>query len=1007
MLQNVPVQNVDFDLIVPNFPIPISNERVGGKLHFYLKNWEKITQDSFCLSVIKDGYKPVFKDKPPLVRNPQPYTYDLSEEHLKALDTEVENFLHNNVIEEVKDLNSPGFYSCLFVRPRSNDSPNRWRCIFDISDLNTYLVAPKFKMESTNTIRKLLKIDHYCVKLDLSDAFLHVPLHNSFKKYMRFFHRGKAYQFKTICFGANFSPYIFSYLINIVMRFFHKCNIEIAAYLDDMYSQHPVPATLKHQIFFVAKVLSYLGWTVNFDKSITDPQQLMDYIGLHINLRSGLVFPPADRWQKIQTLANKFLALHTATAKQWCSLLGLLTSCQDLTQMGRLWLRPLQTHLNAFWKKQKKSAPTNSHHSHMQGSLGLVAELRQCHDWSSLDPPPTRPDYLHRQLGPGMGWQPRQPESGRQVDSSIPDRTYQSKRNDGRVESHISLQRSADQQKHFDSQRQHHSGMLPKQTRGNQVSISPSTNCENPPVVPRPQNLHQSPSHPRQIQCHQRPAVTSPPGGIHRVIHSSKCDRPNLKNLGQTNGRPLCNKIQPQVTHILFSNPGPKSPGNRCNVTELDRTSSICIPTSGSITTGTKQNQPRTVHSVPGSPGLEFQVVVPQPPKPPSGPSQSSSSNKKTSKTTSKRNIPRQSQTTQPTRLEVIQQRLRAKGFSEKSARSIAQRCRGSTNRLYEAKWKTYSNWCNQRKIDCFKITTQQLSDFFTHLAEEKQLSVSAMQGYKAVINSTIKLCTAKDVCNNFYLSSQFRSYKHQRSLLPDRVPKWNLNLVLNSLTKPPYEPILESSMKHLTWKTTFLTAFATAARVSELAALSKRKVAHNEDWSKMTLTTNKNFIAKNQDLTIDSSPRQFEIPALYDFAGPDLPDRLLCPVRAMRMYLHKSKKLRTKEKKALFISHSPKKHGDITANTISNWIKNVIKLAYKNAQDEDLTMAHVRAHEVRALAASVAFSSNLALRDINKACYWRGHSTFTSYYLRELAMSQDGVLILPNVIAASFKITQ
>ena len=281
------------------------------------------------------------------------------------------------------------------------------------------------------------------------------------------------------------------------------------------------------------------------------------------------------------------------------------------------------------------------------------------------------------------------------------------------------------------------------------------------------------------------------------------------------------------------------------------------------------------------------------------------------------------------------------------------------------------------------------------------------MQGYRAVINSTIKICTTKDICNNFYLHSQFRSYRHKQAMVKDRVPKWNLNLVLNSLTKAPYEPLLEAPLEYLTWKTTFLTAYATAARVSELRALSRKKVAHDKKWSKVTLTTRDNFIAKNQDLTIDSSPRQFHIPALYDFAGPDLPDRLLCPVRCLRYYLHKSDQIRTKEKKALFISHSKKKKGEITTNTVSNWIKQVIKLAYKNSTDQDLSLANVRAHEVRALAASTAFSHNLALQDINRACYWRGDSTFTSYYLRDMAMHQNGELILPNVIAASFKITK
>ena len=335
---------------MPEFPVPISNGGVGGRIQKHYLNWTLITEDQFCLDVVQNGYKPQFKVKPPLVKNPEPFEYNLSSEQKVALDHEINHFLEHDVIERVENINSPGFYSCLFVRPRSNDSPNRWRCIFDISRLNKFMKAPKFTMESPNTIRKLFKLDHYCVKLDLSDAFLHVPLHPAYRRYMRFFHRGVAYQFKTICFGANFSPFIFSYLINITLRFFHSMCIELAAYLDDCYAQHPVPDTLSLQINYVIQVMSHLGWTINFDKSITEPCQIMDYIGLHTDLQLGLVYPPMDRWNKIQALCQYFMTLSSTTAKLWSSLLGLLTSCQDLTYMGRLWLRPLQNHVNSQWK---------------------------------------------------------------------------------------------------------------------------------------------------------------------------------------------------------------------------------------------------------------------------------------------------------------------------------------------------------------------------------------------------------------------------------------------------------------------------------------------------------------------------------------------------------------------------------------------------------------------------------------------------------------------------------
>ena len=337
------------DLILPKFKAPDPKGGVGCKIQRHFYNWSLITQDEMTLEVVKNGYLPKFKEKPPLVSNPQPFEYDSSELQKSAIDQEISHFLEHGVIEPVQDLSSPGYYSCVFVRPRSNDSPDRWRLIFDISQLNKFLVAPKFKMESTSTVRNFLRLHNYAVKLDLSDAFLHVPLHKKFRKYMRFFHRGKAYQFRSICFGANFSPFIFSYLINSVMKYFHKLAIEICAYLDDMLAQDLVPSTLIKQINFVVQVMTHLGWTINFDKSILDPLQLIDYIGLHINFMTGMVFPPQDRWDKILKMCNQFLQSQQATAQTWSQLLGLLTSCQDITHMGRLWLRPLQFQLNHYW----------------------------------------------------------------------------------------------------------------------------------------------------------------------------------------------------------------------------------------------------------------------------------------------------------------------------------------------------------------------------------------------------------------------------------------------------------------------------------------------------------------------------------------------------------------------------------------------------------------------------------------------------------------------------------
>ena len=212
---------------------------------------------------------------------------------------------------------------------------------------------------------------------------------------------------------------------------------------------------------------------------------------------------------------------------------------------------------------------------------------------------------------------------------------------------------------------------------------------------------------------------------------------------------------------------------------------------------------------------------------------------------------------------------------------------------------------------------------------------------------------------------------------------------------------MISAKPKYVAWKTAFLTSLATAARISELGAISYKKLKHDENWSYVQLETTDNFLAKNQDMMLESAPRTFKVPALFDYAGPDLPDRLLCPVRAIRIYKFRFQAIRG-SKKLFFISLRPEHPKEISKNTLASWIRNTIKLAYQNSDEENKTLNQVSVHEVRALASSLSYRQNLSLQDINKKCYWKSHSTFTNFYLRDIALTSEEGLQLPNMVAAS-----
>ena len=90
----------------------------------------------------------------------------------------------------------------------------------------------------------------------------------------------------------------------------------------------------------------------------------------------------------------------------------------------------------------------------------------------------------------------------------------------------------------------------------------------------------------------------------------------------------------------------------------------------------------------------------------------------------------------------------------------------------------------------------------------------------------------------------------------------------------------------------------------------------------------------------------------------------LLCPVRALRIYLTRVFP-RRKNRKRVFISHLENYQKEISSDTVSRWIVQTIRFAYEGSS---LELPKVNAHEVRALASSWAWFNKVALEDILRA---------------------------------------
>ena len=141
-------------------------------------------------------------------------------------------------------------------------------------------------------------------------------------------------------------------------------------------------------------------------------------------------------------------------------------------------------------------------------------------------------------------------------------------------------------------------------------------------------------------------------------------------------------------------------------------------------------------------------------------------------------------------------------------------------------------------------------------------------------------------------------------------------------------------------------------------------------------------------------------IPALAPSLDRSLKeDKSLCPVRALRYYLDRTKDLRA-GKELVFVSFQKSFQKDIVPATVSSWIKQTVLLCYQLSDHEAQTIHQVRAHYV-AFAASKAFQGGVSLDQILSACHWKAHNTFTQFYLKDLAWADSELYHLGPVVAA------
>eukprot|EP01050_Picozoa_sp_SAG11_P007548 SAG11_NODE_635_length_8040_cov_3.233472_1_plen_507_part_00 len=351
---------VDFSPLLPHLP-------VGGRLRYFVPAWRRLVDDPWCVSVVSSGYVPELAAMPP-DRPPKPLR--LPPQHVEPMREMITSMLAQEVIEPVGSPLTPfapspwaapactSIYQSYFLIRKKEGS---FRGCMDQRYYNGYVIAARFRMETLMALRDLARPGDWLCKIDIRDAYLHVPLRPAYRPGFRFLGPSAtsgcdSFQFRTLCFGLKSAPRCFTRLLRpLISRlrsgvYTEGRPVRCMILLDDIAILGPSPLRAALDAALIVGLLRELGFTPHPTKSDLRPREAAgEYLGAVVDLRPEVMSfrLPRSKRVDIRRCCEQLLASESEllSPRQLSRVLGKLVAAMLMVHGGMTHSRPLQRDL--------------------------------------------------------------------------------------------------------------------------------------------------------------------------------------------------------------------------------------------------------------------------------------------------------------------------------------------------------------------------------------------------------------------------------------------------------------------------------------------------------------------------------------------------------------------------------------------------------------------------------------------------------------------------------------
>ena len=303
-------------------------------------------------------------------------------------------------------------------------------------------------------------------------------------------------------------------------------------------------------------------------------------------------------------------------------------------------------------------------------------------------------------------------------------------------------------------------------------------------MVPSLSHDIKSQTHSRVSECDGRPSIQVEPSTVNRIVTASAGVQTDLSEVVHSSCISVCHSSEPQTSAVCGSSPRPKCLGRRCS--KLVGSHCLCLPSDGSPSQGDKKNQAMPLPDHRNSPRLAMDALVLGPSATLNRDPTATSSVNNSSQTVPQLCVPQQSTASQPPCLVSRSGQLQEQGFSVEVAERIAAPQRSSTRTIYKSKWALFEKWCSENSVDFSTPSLKQVSDFFMYLYQDLNRRPSTIDGYRTAIVDTLGPA-GLPISQSSDLNRLLSSFHRDRPKSSRNLPKWNLFVVPNELTKAPF----------------------------------------------------------------------------------------------------------------------------------------------------------------------------------------------------------------------------